>query len=326
MRVIGAGPAGATAAIAALRHGASVRLFEKSTFPRHKVCGEFLSSDAAVIFERLGIFPAFLALQPWTVRGVHLSIGCATKRWVLNEPAFGISRFALDAFLARQACASGAELIRETASDFTGPVVIAGGRRKSSRTGQRHFGFKAHFDGPVSDSIDLYFDRAMYVGINCIEGGTTNVCGLAPEDLLRRFDFNPDALMAEMPALTERLQGFSRRMGWLITGPLVYAGDFDKNGPEDVYPAGDALGFIDPFTGSGMLGAITTGFLAGRACALQTPASQYRAACQKVLGTQYRAASIFRKLVVCGIAEKAAWLVPGSQLFQLTRPKVSAIK
>jgi flavin-dependent dehydrogenase len=325
MRVIGGGPAGTTAAIAARREGATVQLFEKARFPRHKVCGEFLSPDAALIFEKLGLLPAFLDLKPLAVRTANVVIGRSAKRWTLREPAFGISRFALDAFLAEQACAAGVEIRRETATDLTGPVVIASGRHKSARSGQRHFGFKAHFRGPVTDSIDLFFDRGMYVGINGIETGESNVCGLASQDMLQRFAFQPDALMAAMPALAERLRPLTRTMDWLITGPLVYGGDFESATADDVYTAGDALGFVDPFTGSGMLGAIATGYLAGRACAQGIPAWQHRSACRQVLLGQYRAASLFRKLVAWGIAEKLSWALPGNTLFELTRPAISRI-
>jgi hypothetical protein len=324
-RVIGAGPAGATAAIAARREGADVQLFEKSAFPRHKVCGEFLSPDAALVFEKLGVLPAFLALQPFAVRGANVVIGRAAKRWKLDEPAFGISRFALDAFLADQACAAGSEIIRGNAVDLTGPVIIASGRRKSAPLGKRHFGFKAHFSGPAADSIDLFFDRDTYVGINCIENGATNVCGLATEELLRRFAFDPDALMAASPALSVRLRPLVRTMKWIITGPLVYGGEFDASPSENVYLAGDALGFVDPFTGSGMLGAITTGYLAGTACARGVPASEHLESCRSVLLSQYRAATLFRKLVAWGAAEYLTWLIPGKKLFQLTRPSVSRV-
>ena len=51
VHVVGGGPAGVMAAFAAMREGAGVRIFEKSAFPRHKVCGEFLS-------------PAILPLRP----------------------------------------------------------------------------------------------------------------------------------------------------------------------------------------------------------------------------------------------------------------------
>lgn len=320
MRVIGSGPAGATAAIAARREGAAVQLFEKRLFPRHKVCGEFLSPGAALVFERLSIYAAFLELKPHVVREANLTIGRAKKHWKLEEPAFGISRFALDAFLAREADLAGAENVREAISDVSGPVVIATGLHKSAPAGNRHFGFKAHFAGPTTDSIDLFFERGMYVGVNSIEGGKTNVCGLAPEELLRDFAFKPDDLTASFPALSERLHPLSRSMEWMITGPLVYGGSFAAASPEDVYVAGDALGFVDPFTGSGMLGAITTGYLAGRACARGTLASRYRLECREVLQSQYRAALMLRKLVSWGVAEKCSWLIPGESLFRMTRP------
>jgi choline dehydrogenase-like flavoprotein len=44
--VIGAGPAGCAAAITAARTGASVLLHERGHFPRHKVCGEFVSAES----------------------------------------------------------------------------------------------------------------------------------------------------------------------------------------------------------------------------------------------------------------------------------------
>src|SRR5437016_13078771 len=51
--VIGAGPAGCAAAIAAARAGASVRLFERGPYPRHKVCGEFVSPEALALLREL---------------------------------------------------------------------------------------------------------------------------------------------------------------------------------------------------------------------------------------------------------------------------------
>ena len=69
------------------------------------------------------------------------------------------------------------------------PNVITTGRSSQSRRGGRLFGFKAHFDGPADDAVELYFAGSMYVGVNCVEDGFTNVCGLAPEEHLRRCRF-----------------------------------------------------------------------------------------------------------------------------------------
>ena len=299
-----------------------MQLFEKSSFPRHKVCGEFLSPEAALVFQRLGLQSAFLDLHPFSVRNAEVTIGRSVKRWKLDEPAYGISRFALDRFLFHQAGKAGAQVVRETAAPGQGPLVVATGRQDKAPAGLRQFGFKAHYSGITDDRIQLFFDRDMYVGVNCVEGGTTNVCGLCSERLLQQYNFKPDALVAATPALAERLQPLTRSMDWLITGPLVYGGRFDAATPSDVYPAGDALGFVDPFTGSGMLGAIATGMLAGRFCAHAQPSSQYLAACRQLLQPQYRAAALFRKLIDWGIAGKLAPLAPGRQLFRLTRPAV----
>jgi flavin-dependent dehydrogenase len=318
--VIGAGPAGSTAALAACREGAAVRLYEKSKFPRHKVCGEFLSPEAARFFEKLGILDSFLDLRPFAVREAKVWVGRTVKQWKLEEPAYGISRYALDRFLLERASAAGAELIREPAKPERGPTVVAIGRQRGAVRGRRLFGFKAHFSGTVNDRIDLLFDGEMYAGINCVEDGATNVCGLASEALLQRHQFRPDALIDAIPRLAERMKPLTRKMEWLLTGPLVLGGQFDAPPPDSVYPAGDALGFVDPFTGSGMLSAIVTGYLAGRSSARGVPSPEYLRDCRKLLAAPYRAAAVLRKMLEWGVASHLARLAPGNTLFQLTRP------
>ncbi len=59
--VIGAGPAGCAAAITAARTGASVFLLERGRFPRHKVCGEFVSAESLDLLQDL-LAPAHRSL------------------------------------------------------------------------------------------------------------------------------------------------------------------------------------------------------------------------------------------------------------------------
>ena len=111
-----------------------------------------------------------------------------------------------------------------------------------------------------------------YLGISAVENGFTNICGIAPEEELRRFGFDLDEFLMAEPSLRDRLRPLSRRMAWLKTGPLVFSRSSELTAPANrVYPAGDALGFIDPFTGSGILNALLTGRLAGSAAARGTP-------------------------------------------------------
>src|SRR6516165_2905198 len=51
--VAGAGPAGSACAITAARSGVRVLLLEKDRFPRHKVCGEFVSSESLELLREL---------------------------------------------------------------------------------------------------------------------------------------------------------------------------------------------------------------------------------------------------------------------------------
>ena len=176
----------------------------------------------------------------------------------------------------------------------------------------------AHFDGPLDDAVELFFFGGCYVGVTAIENGRTNVCGLGPEDFLRRFEFDFDRVLRESPALAARVAPLTRSIDWLSTGPLKFAQHFSAE--RDVYLAGDALSFVDPFTGSGLLAAIKTGALAGTAAARGASVDEYYVSCRKSLQQPFEVASIFRKTVSSGWADWLIGLVPGRVLFSLTRP------
>ena len=53
--VVGAGPAGATAARQLARQGHRVMLLDSRAFPREKVCGHALLADALACLERVGL-------------------------------------------------------------------------------------------------------------------------------------------------------------------------------------------------------------------------------------------------------------------------------
>src|ERR1019366_2101232 len=203
VHVVGGGPAGVMAALAAMRQGAPVRIFEKSAFPRHKVCGEFLSPAILPLLRRAGCGAAFLALRPAVLRSMRLYFGTRVIRHPLPEPAYGLSRYELDRLLLEHAASAGAEVVREhwSAAAPEDNVILAGGRRSIAPAGDRLFGFKTHFSGPVNDNVELYFFRNCYVGISAIENGATNVCGLAPERSSDPSAFTPAiSLIATLPS------------------------------------------------------------------------------------------------------------------------------
>ncbi len=308
--IAGGGPAGAAAAIAARREGSTVRLIDRATTFRHKVCGEFISPDASELLETLQVWHDIGALGP------------------RPKCAWGLSRLQLDRVLLEKATALGAIVSRgqsfptRRTNQFDGRIILACGRQPPADRGDRLFGFKAHFEGPADDAVELFFNGHAYVGVGAIENGLTNVCGLARESLLRKYAFDFDEILQRDDPLAARLRPLQRRMRWIVTGPLSFTNPAGHDSGADVYPAGDALGFVDPFTGSGILNALLTGRLAGIAAARRISTSKYVQACRSVLGNAFVASSVMRCLLGHRELHWLAPYLPGQMLFRLTRARM----
>ena len=113
--VIGAGPAGATAGLMLARAGWSVALVEKSSFPRRKVCGEFISATSLPLLRDLGVADSFLAQAGPAVR----EVGLFARETVLTADmptarGFGraLGREHLDSLLLDAATRAGATLFQ----------------------------------------------------------------------------------------------------------------------------------------------------------------------------------------------------------------------
>lgn len=107
--VAGAGLAGSACATVLARAGWHVALLERDTFPRDKLCGEFLSGESAGFLEKLGCLPQILDLNPPEVRHVRfITARGKTLTIPLPHTAFGVTRRRLDHILFQNACAAGA--------------------------------------------------------------------------------------------------------------------------------------------------------------------------------------------------------------------------
>jgi len=111
--VIGAGPAGATAAALLAKAGWAVAMAEKSAFPRDKVCGGYLGPSAWPVLEALGVHRAVTALAGPEIRRVGFFAGAATlsaEMPVAPRAAVGraICRAELDPILLERARRGGA--------------------------------------------------------------------------------------------------------------------------------------------------------------------------------------------------------------------------
>jgi hypothetical protein len=120
--IVGAGPAGASAAILLARAGWSVALIERQRFPRRKVCGECIAASNLALLDALGVGSEVDRLAGAELRRVALLRGSTSV--VAALPAadgpnrrFGraLGRERLDSLLVRQAELCGVTLFQPCA-------------------------------------------------------------------------------------------------------------------------------------------------------------------------------------------------------------------
>src|SRR5216110_2380224 len=113
--VVGAGPAGCTAAITASRGAAKVLLLERGSFPRHKVCGEFVSAESLDLLGGfLGSRHAPLLTSAIRIPQARLFFDGYLLQTPIDPPAASIARLDLDATLWELAGENGVETRQQT--------------------------------------------------------------------------------------------------------------------------------------------------------------------------------------------------------------------
>ena len=318
--IIGGGPAGTAAAITAARAGARVLLLERGRFPRHKVCGEFISPEGVELLASLGLDD--LVRRAPRIGHARLFAESSVAEAALSPPAVAISRYELDHALwsragecahgreqteARSISGSGPFTVATSAGDFTARAVInASGRwsnlrrsRLSQPQQEKWVGWKAHFheaDPPLS--VDLYFFAGGYCGVQPLGERRVNVCAMVQAAAANSIE----QVLALHPRLAERSHAWRQASETVATSPLVFAPPQAEEG--GVLFAGDAAGFIDPFVGDGISMALRSGAMAADALAqvwegkssVSAAAATYQLQYERELRPLFRSAGWLRRL------------------------------
>ena len=182
--IIGGGLAGLTLGIGLRKNGIPVTVWEAGHYPRHRVCGEFISGRGQATLARLGLQELFE--QAGAVRAntvAFISGPASSPARPLPEPALCLSRLAMDDLLAKEFQRLGGELRDnsrwQNAFDSHGVVRATGRRLKAAEDGWRWFGLKAHARGvELSADLEMHVSANCYVGVGVTSGGAVNVCGL----------------------------------------------------------------------------------------------------------------------------------------------------
>jgi 2-polyprenyl-6-methoxyphenol hydroxylase-like FAD-dependent oxidoreductase len=181
--IVGGGLAGLTLGIGLRQRGVPAALWEAGHYPRHRVCGEFISGRGQETLARLGLRDLLKrAGAVGADTAAFFSETKSTPTRALPSSALCLSRFTLDAALAKNFSELGGELSegRRFAENFGEGIVRATGRRgQAKENGTRWFGLKAHASNvPLTADLEMHISPRGYVGLCRVNGGRVNVCGL----------------------------------------------------------------------------------------------------------------------------------------------------
>lgn len=286
--VLGAGVAGSSLAKSLADRGWEAVLIDGKQFPRHKVCGEFLSPESQSTLRAMGLHHAVEALQPSLITQARLIFQSgAPLELPLPGVALGVSRYLLDGALHRAAINSGVELKAaatvtavhpaprgyvietkqgESRLSYEARAVIAAwgancraglpGHRAGARKDKAYIGVKSHFAGiEMEPAVELYVFDGGYLGISTIEHGIVNVAAL-----LARKAFPPDekTVLGLLAAAARRNPRLSRKLADAVPVPGTQAAVAPvalsrKPQPWAAVPhIGDAALMLPPLCGDGM--------------------------------------------------------------------------
>ncbi|MEI8291263.1 MAG: hypothetical protein WCH99_17485 [Verrucomicrobiota bacterium] len=267
--IVGGGLAGLTLGIGLRQCGVPVTIHEAGHYPRHRVCGEFISGSGQATLARLGLRELFD--QVGTVRAQTTAFFSATQSTAprpLPAAATCLSRFALDAALAKKFCELGGELFagKRFSGAFGEGVVRATGRQLQAEPGGTHwFGLKIHARNvALTADLEMHVSPRGYVGLCKINDDEVNVCGL----FRKRTDKNGEAktrheLLHGQPGspLHQRLAkaAFDENSFCAVAGLSLRP---QQAAARAEICIGDAVTMIPPVTGNGMSMAFESAELA----------------------------------------------------------------
>lgn len=282
--IIGGGLAGLASALHLSKKGLSVTVIEKASYPRHKVCGEYISNEILPYLQWLGV--NISELQPALILNFEFSAqNGKTARTRLPLGGFGISRFALDNFLYEKAVHNGCTLITDSVTGvafenevftvktsqhiFTSKIVLGayGKRSNIDQVLARNFiskkspwlAVKGHYTGEFDNSlVALHNFQGGYCGVSVVEKKIINICYLADYETFKKYK-NIDDYQKTVLFKNQKLKAVFESSTPVFEKPLTISQiSFDKKNPVEnhILMIGDTAGLIHPMCGNGMAMAI----------------------------------------------------------------------
>ncbi|UKJ07309.1 NAD(P)/FAD-dependent oxidoreductase [Solitalea lacus] len=286
LAIIGGGLAGLSTAIQMNKLGYEVILFEKETFPFHKVCGEYIAMESWDFLQGLGV--PLENMQLPKITRLHIS-DCRGKLLAhkLNPGGFGISRYSLDNELHQLAKQSGVvvydntkvlaidfyqgkSVIKTNSATFNAKVACGSWGKRANidiklrrefihqppKKNQHFIAVKYHVKTDFPDDlIELHNFENGYCGISTVENNMQCLCYLTTAYNLQQCNNDIKKLEKTYLAKNPHLNQYFQFSKFIFNEPLVISqiSFASKEAINDhIFMVGDAAGMIAPLCGNGM--------------------------------------------------------------------------
>lgn len=279
--IVGGGLAGLVNAVHLSKAGLKVLVLEKNSYPKHKVCGEYISNEVLPYLESLGI-------QPFQVgaTAIHKFLLSAPKgtqiKTQLPLGGFGLSRFTLDNLLYQKAIENGCVVKKATVEkiDFLGEhfeVSTRGGEtylatftigaygkrstldvqlaRRFIQKKTPYLAVKSHFTGDFpEDLVALHNFEGGYCGVSKVENGFLNICYLADYKTFKKYRYTEtfqQEVLCKNPHLKEIFAAVKPAFARPLSISQISFSPKEKV-EKHIFMSGDTAGMIHPLCGNGM--------------------------------------------------------------------------
>lgn len=285
--IVGGGLAGLTAALHLSKYNIDVLLIEKEKYPRHKVCGEYVSNEVLPYLNSLGMDPFLYGAKKMEHFELSAVSGNSCKA-ELPLGGFSISRFTLDAEMYEILKQQEVVLMHDTvtAIKFNGDnfdlelkenrsvkakfVLGAYGKRSSldaklkrsfMRSYAPYLAVKAHYKGDYPDNVvGLHNFYGGYCGVSKIEKEALNICYIVSYKEFKKYR-NIEEFQINVLFKNKSLKSLLQNSQMLFDKPLAISQiSFESKSliEDHVIMCGDAAGMIHPLCGNGMSMAIVS--------------------------------------------------------------------
>ena len=291
--VIGGGLAGLCNAIHLSKLGKKVLLIEKNEYPKHKVCGEYISNEVLPYLD-------FLEVNPFDFGAVRINKFqlSTTKSNIISAKlplgGFGISRYTLDLVLSEKAKENGVMILQDTVLDvtflkdffqvetkqnsiFTSKIAIGAFGKRSLldvKMGRNfiqkkspYLGVKIHVKGNFKeDLVALHNFKGGYCGVSKVENNAINLCYITNYATFKQYK-NIEDFQEQVVFKNNYLKEIFHSSEALFEKPLSISQiSFETKKPveDHILMCGDSAGMIHPLCGNGMSMAIQSAQLASK--------------------------------------------------------------